>query len=109
MKWLESDRSIFFRWIVNTLAMRDVLKNSSPSRVQHYLEDIRGKFFPMVKYPEKAESYNLPELQEMKAMLYKNDVGYRKQNEKLYIRRFYRLPALLFPEETSEAVRSYKG
>lgn len=109
MNWNEGDRSVFFRWIVNTLAVRDVLKNSSPSRVQHYLEDVRSKFFPMVKYPEKVNSYNLPELQDVKASLYKNDVGYRKQNDKLYIRRFYRLPALLFPEETSEPHRSYKS
>jgi hypothetical protein len=108
MNWSENDRSTFFRWIVNTLAVRDVLKNSSPSRVQHYLEDIRSKFFPMVKYPEKVDSYNLPELQDLKAALYKNDIGYRKQNDKLYIRRFYRIPALLFPEETSEPIRSYK-
>jgi hypothetical protein len=108
MNWSELDRSTFFRWIVNTLAVRDVLRNSSPSRVQHYLEDIRGKFFPMVTYPEKVSSYHLPEVQDMKAALYKNDVGYRKQNEKLHIRRFYRLPALLFPEETGEPMRSYK-
>lgn len=108
MNWNDSDRSTFFRWIVNTLAVRDVLKNSSPSRVQHYLEDIRNKFFPMVKYPEKVSSYTLPNIQDLKAALYKNDVGYRKQNDKLYIRRFYRLPALLFPSETNELVQSYK-
>ena len=108
MNWSESERSTFFRWIVNTLAVRDVLKNSSPSRVQHYLEDVRGKFFPMVKYPEKASSYSLPELEDFKAILYKNDIGYRRQDDRLYVRRFYRLPALLFPEETNELVRSYK-
>ena len=108
MNWSDGDRSTFFRWIVNTLAVRDVLKNSSPSRVQNYLEDIRGKFFPMVKYPENVDSYNVPSIHEMKAILYKNDVGYRNQSDKLFIRRFYRLPALLFPEETAEAIRSYK-
>jgi len=108
LNWSESERSTYFRWIVNTLAIRDVLKTSSPSRVQLYLEDIRNKFFPMVKYPEKAGSYHLPEVHDLKAALYENDIGYRKQNDKLYIRRYYRLPALLFPEETSEPVRSYR-
>ncbi|CAE7425847.1 unnamed protein product [Symbiodinium microadriaticum] len=107
-KWNESDRSTFFRWIVNTLALRDVLKTSSSSRVQHYLEDIRNKFFPMVKYPERASEFQLPDVQGLKALLYKNDIGYRKQNDKVYVRRHYRLPALLFPEETAEPVRLYK-
>lgn len=106
--WSESDRSTFFRWIVNTLALREVLKNSASIRVQFYLEDLRNKFFPMIKYPNKVASYSLPNLQDFKALLYNNDIGYKKQNDKLFIRRFYRLPALLFPEETSEPVPSYR-
>jgi hypothetical protein len=104
--WSESDRSTFFRWIVNTLALREVLKNSASVRVQSYLEDLRNKFFPMIKHPERT--YALPDIQGLKAVLYKNEVGYKKQNDKLYVRRFYRLPALLFPEETAEPVPSYR-
>jgi hypothetical protein len=107
-KWGENDRSTFFRWIVNTLALRDVLKTSSSSRVQNYLEDIRNKFFPMVKYPERVTEFSLPDVTGLKAVLYQHDVGYRKQNEKVYVRRFYRIPALLFPKETAEPVRGYK-
>eukprot|EP00602_Paraphysomonas_sp_CaronLab_P000723 CAMPEP_0185027710 /NCGR_PEP_ID=MMETSP1103-20130426/12933_1 /TAXON_ID=36769 /ORGANISM="Paraphysomonas bandaiensis, Strain Caron Lab Isolate" /LENGTH=650 /DNA_ID=CAMNT_0027561817 /DNA_START=166 /DNA_END=2114 /DNA_ORIENTATION=+ len=106
--WDEEERSLFFRWIVNTLAIRDILKSSSSSRVQAYLEDIRNKFFPMVKYPERAEEFTLPDINGIKAVLYKNDVGYRRQNDKVYVRRFYRLPALLFPETTAEPVRMYQ-
>ena len=93
---------------MNTLALRDVLKGNSASRVQHYLEDIRNKFFPMVKYPERVDEFSIPDVRGLKALLYQNDVGYRNQNEKVYVRRFYRLPALLFPKETAEPVRGYK-
>mmetsp|Transcript_17398 Transcript_17398/g.18138 ORF Transcript_17398/g.18138 Transcript_17398/m.18138 type:complete len:715 (+) Transcript_17398:40-2184(+) len=106
--WSEVDRSTFFRWIVNTLALREVLKNSASVRVQSYLEDLRNKFFPMIKYPEKAQSYNLPNIQELKGLLYSHDIGYKKQSDKVFVRRFYRLPALLFPEETFEPVPSYR-
>lgn len=106
--WNENDRSTFFRWIVNTLAFREVLKNSASIRVQSYLEDVRNKFFPMIKYPEKAENYQVPSINDLKAILYQNDIGYKKQNEKYYVRRFYRLPGLLFPEETAEPVPSYR-
>lgn len=104
--WNETDRSTFFRWIVNTLALRDVLKNSATVRVQSYLEDLRNKFFPMIKYPQR--NYNLPDMLALKKLLYTNEIGYKKQNDKLFIRRFYRLPALLFPEETAEPVPSYR-
>jgi hypothetical protein len=104
--WNESDRSTFFRWIVNTLALREVLKNSASVRVQSYLEDLRNKFFPMIKYPERT--YDLPDIAGLKALLYANEVGYKKQNNKFYIKRFYRLPSLLFPEETAEPVASYR-
>jgi hypothetical protein len=104
--WSESDRSTFFRWIVNTLALREVLKNSASVRVQSYLEDLRNKFFPMIKYPDRV--YQLPDIDGLKAVLFSNEVGYKKQNDKYYVRRFYRLPALLFPEETAELVPSYR-
>eukprot|EP00607_Mallomonas_marina_P001331 CAMPEP_0182438582 /NCGR_PEP_ID=MMETSP1167-20130531/85875_1 /TAXON_ID=2988 /ORGANISM="Mallomonas Sp, Strain CCMP3275" /LENGTH=259 /DNA_ID=CAMNT_0024632013 /DNA_START=248 /DNA_END=1027 /DNA_ORIENTATION=+ len=36
----------------------------------------------------------------MRHLLYSNDIGYREIEGQLYIRRVYRLPALLFPTET---------
>jgi hypothetical protein len=106
-KWPEPERAPFYRWIVSTLAIREILKNGSSTRVQAYLDDLRVKFFPMVKYPERVNKYVLPDIQGLKALLYQNDIGYKKQGEKVMVRRFYRLPALLFPEETAEPTAAY--
>jgi hypothetical protein len=106
-KWDELDRAQFFRWVVNTLAVQDVMKSSSSSRVHFYLEDIRAKFFPMIMYPDRANEFKLPDVQTMKKLLYNNDIGYKTDNNKLYIKRFYRLPMLLFPVETSKVMRLY--
>jgi hypothetical protein len=74
----------------------------------------------MVRYPGRAASFTLPSLAEVRAILYKNDIGYKRDSSavavpekgeseasvaesaggKLLIKRFYKLPMLLFPEET---------
>ena len=99
-KWSELDREGLSRWIIDVLAYREVLEKSSNEDLQKYLDDLRSHFFPMVKYPEKASTFTLPSTSDMKALLYNNDVGYKMVTSKLYIKRFYKLPVLLFPTET---------
>ena len=101
-RWSESDRSNFSKWIVDSLAIVEVLEKNPTSFIQRYLDLLRGQFFPMVTFPDKAKSFRLPSIQEFREVLYKNDVGYRVDSEcgKLYVRRFYRIPLLLFPNET---------
>ena len=100
IKWSELDREGLSRWIIDVLAYREVLEKSSNEDLQKYLDDLRAHFFPMVKYPEKSHSFNLPKLNDIKAILYNNDIGYKTITSKLYIKRFYKLPVLLFPTET---------
>ena len=54
----------------------------------------------MVKYPDKVKAYNLPSIDQMKQLLYDNDIGYKTQEDKMFIRRYYLLPQLTFPLET---------
>ena len=37
---------------------------------------------------------------DFKALLYANDVGYKRKDAKLFVQRIHRLPMLLFPRET---------
>lgn len=105
--WTVKDRDRFSRWIVDTLGIHEVLDEHmyphpdrpavSPTK---YLDNVRAHFFPMIQYPDKAATLKLPSLEEMRSILYSNDIGYKTVDSKLFIKRFYLLPSLLFPEET---------
>lgn len=99
-KWSEMERTEFSHWIIDTLAVREMLDKNTTSTIQLYLDKLRAQFFPMIKYPLKASEYSLPPLEELKGVLYSNDVGYKKSEGQLFIRRYYLLPQLLFPVET---------
>lgn len=99
-RWEPTARMQFSHWIIETLALKRVLKKSSPRFVQHYLDQMRAQFFPMVRYPARALEFTLPGPEEFRRALYNADVGYKRQDGKLYVRRFYRIPQLLFPKET---------
>ena len=99
-RWNERDRDVLSRWIIDTLALREIVEKSPTAKVQRYLDELRAQFFPMVRYPDRAASFELPSTDEFKAVLHANDVGYKRDNNKLYVKRFYRIPLLLFPRET---------
>ena len=99
-RWNEREREILSRWIINTLALREIIEKSPTVKVQRYLDDLRAQFFPMVRYPDRTHRYELPTVNDFKSILYANDVGYKRESNKLYVRRFYRIPLLLFPKET---------
>lgn len=99
-RWSDGDREGLSRWIVDCLALREVLERSPSSVIQRYLDALRAQFFPMVRYPARAASFSLPSVQECRQLLYDNDVGYKQVEGKMYVRRAYRLPRLLFPKET---------
>lgn len=99
-QWELSDREEFSKWVINTLAMQHVLDRSNASEVQDYLRELRSLFFPMIRSPHLTQKCVLPSLSEFKALLYNNDIGYKTEEGKLYVRRFYRLPMLMFPQET---------
>jgi hypothetical protein len=99
-KWNEAERTEFSHWIIDTLAVREMLERNTTSVIQSYLDQLRAHFFPMVKYPDRVGSYELPSRDQVKQLLYDNDVGYKTQEGKMFIRRYYLLPQLTFPLET---------
>jgi hypothetical protein len=100
-RWNEREREILSRWIIDTLALREIIEKSPTVKVQRYLDDLRAQFFPMVRYPDRASSFDVPSTEAFKAVLFANDVGYKREGNKgLYVRRYYRIPMLLFPKET---------
>jgi hypothetical protein len=99
-QWTEEDRYVLSRFISDTLALKEMMEKSPTTIKQRNLNILRDHFFPMIRYPDRAESFELPSLEEIKAILYANDVGYKNEGEKLFIRRHYKLPMLLFPKET---------
>ena len=99
-RWNERHRDNLSRWIIDTLAFKSLTTSASPAKTQKYLDQIRSQFFPMIKFPGDAASFKLPSVDEMKKILYENGIGYKTEDKKLFIKRFYCLPSLLFPQQT---------
>ena len=102
-KWNHQEREDFSKWIIDTLAYRDGIENRSTNRIQKYLDSIRDQFFPMLRFPHRAPYLKTYTVDEVKALLYHNQIGYKKEVEtangndgKLFVKRFYKLPMLLF-------------
>lgn len=100
IRWREVERESLSRWVVDCLAVVDYLDRGKVNQVQKYLDLLRAQFFPMIKYPQQKESFSLPDKETIRRLLYENDIGYRNERGRLYIKRFYLLPKLLFPEAT---------
>jgi hypothetical protein len=122
--WEEEERILLSHWIIDTLAYRQGLRKANAHHIQLYLDQLRAHFFPMVRYPKRAEEFNLPNENQFRKILYSNGIGYTRKgsgigasatdecesttdecestntNGKLFVRRFYRIPHLLFPKET---------
>ena len=70
-KWGDDDRTKFSHWIIDTLAIREMLDKNTTSTIQVYLDKLRAQFFPMIKYPLRASEYSLPSsVDEVKKLLY---------------------------------------
>ena len=107
-EWSQEDQEEFSRWISDTLAFSVVLQTAPSSVVKEYLKSVRNNFFPMLHGDEQQDAtegktsmdYILPDDLGFRTVLYKHDIGYKREDEKLYVKRFYHIPALLFPEES---------
>jgi hypothetical protein len=101
-RWDPEVREQFSRWIVDTLAVESVMVRFDKNRdaMRRYLDSVRAQYFPMIKYTDQAENLKVPDAQEMKKLLFSNDIGYKTEGGKLYVRRFYRIPMLLYPKIT---------
>jgi hypothetical protein len=99
-KWTLEDRSAVSTWIINTLAIREVLENSSNEAIQTYLDTLKVQFFPMISKPSEAGSFTAPTVDSLRKLLYDNDIGYKTDGGKVFVKRFYSIPKLLFPTDT---------
>lgn len=103
MKWQTRELDEFSAWVIDTLAQRCMVEDQPSYKVQTYLERVRANFFPMLRHPKKARSVSIPaSAQDFKRLLYDNDIGYKSsgtEEGKLFVQRYYKLPALLFPTE----------
>lgn len=100
-KWSSNDREELSRWVLNTLACKHIRNASgSATRLSKYLDRLRAQFFPMVRAPERAAEFNLPSIDKMKEILHSNDIGYLTEQGSLFVKRFYKIPLVLFPMET---------
>lgn len=97
--WNERDRRGLSKWIVQVLSYRLILEKYTPDDIQKCLDCVRGQFFPMINFPRISGTFTIPNIAEIKALLYHHDIGYKRENNKLFIKRYYRLPLLLFPKE----------
>eukprot|EP01038_Epipyxis_sp_PR26KG_P005458 gene5458-7554_t len=98
-RWHDSERRYFSAWIFNSLAMGELVDNKPVEEVHRYLEELRSHFFPMLKFPAQNDSFPTFTVQDLKNLLYDNDVGYKNDRGKVYVKRYYKLPILLFPSE----------
>jgi len=99
-QWEEGSRDLISSWIIETLAYRDIIENRSPRKIQSYLDSLRDTFFPMLRYPNRKDKLPTLTIDQIKSVLYANEIGYKKEESKLFVKRFYRLPKLLFPLDT---------
>lgn len=101
-QWTAFDRQTFSKWIIATISFRQSLEDRryTQDNIQIYVDCMRAQFFPMIPYPDRVDEFNLPSLKEIKQLLYDNDIGYKQMHGKFYIKRFYKLPSLLFKRET---------
>ena len=90
------------RWVIDTLAYKAVIDKKPQYKIQKYFNNLKYQFFPQIHYhndEKKLLEFKSFSIDDIKALLYHNDIGYKKENKKLFIKRFYRLPLLLFPKE----------
>jgi hypothetical protein len=99
-KWSSDNRASLSRWIVDTLALQEIVDTWSNEKVQSYLNRLRVQYFPMIHFPDRAMEFAVPDVATLKQILYSNDIGYKMVDDKLFVRRAYRIPMLLFPQET---------
>jgi hypothetical protein len=106
--------------------MRQIIEKRTKQTVDDYLDHLKITFFPILNKvvntptttstssssPNSSRgssssvgkfSFPIPTVDSIKKILYQNQIGYKVEDGKVYVKRFYRIPALLFPKETFAA------
>lgn len=101
--WPREDVQAFRNWVADTLAMQLDLEGTSLDDTEIYLQDLQEQYFPMLRNPDAKKEFELPDELAFRTKLFENNIGYKREgNGKLYVRRFYRIPALFFPESEED-------
>lgn len=93
--WNDDEYEEFQQWLLETLAFPTALEHEK----EDYINDIFDQFFPMLMLPSRANVLTLPKIDEVRGLLYENQIGYKQVDGKLFVKRFYKLPNLLFPTD----------
>lgn len=116
----ESEMRKFDTWCRETLAVNIFGTNFVKKKeFEDYLDGIKLDFFPFLQFQKSGKyikswkseirnnqqqsrefcpDYNIPDIDTFRRILFRNGVGYRLDEErKLYVQRFYLIPALLWP------------
>ena len=102
-KWNSQEREKLNQWISETLAFKAVMDRKTPHEAKQYIDELRAQYFPLLHLSHLAKSFVIPTVEDLKRLLYNNQVGYKTENSFTFVKRFYRLPMLLFPLETFAA------
>lgn len=97
-KWSVAEREELSRFVVESLVYGSGLINKSAEDMQDYLDSVKERFFPMIRMPF-WNKFPSPTVMDVKRALYTNEIGYKQENDKTFVKRFYRIPKLLFPAE----------
>jgi hypothetical protein len=97
--WKFEDKERFEQWFADTLLYQSILESEDLRAINQYTESTRASFFPMLAFPKRIASLPSLSMDSVKALLYQNEIGYKKDEGKTFVKRFYRLPYLLFPRE----------
>jgi hypothetical protein len=102
--WKLQDKASVTNWLINCVATREMMEALEGEEVRPYLDMLKHQFFPMSFRPEKADTFEKLTVEGLRKVLYENEVGYRaEKNGKVWVRRYYKIPSLLFPVDAMAA------
>ena len=104
VEWATQDRFSFLGWVDDTLTFKQrkiSAKEDTPLQPRIYSTRIVLSFFPMILFPSRITQLPTISLDQIRKVCYENEIGYKldPSSGRLHIRRFYKLPKLLFPIE----------
>lgn len=107
-------------WCRQTLIVSPPERKFSEANYNSYLKKVQLNFFPFLKYSKSMfdkksskfddanyqqqlkyiSDHSIPDLDTFRRILFRNGIGYQlNEDGKLYVKRFYRIPALLWPTQ----------
>ncbi len=96
--WKDTEKNEFNNWILNTLAMKEVLGECNNDEKNHYLDIVKKAYFPVLSSSDKV----MLTIDHVKSKLYENEISYKKDGNKLHVVRHYKIPAILWPSEVTK-------